>query len=302
MVERGLGKVRMFHLPTSLALEKSGSPRKIVSQVLRITLGLVTRASFSPGVADSWLILQLMQSMQSILWLQEGEIEDFHVPGDCGFGGDLRERYRLCRPDITHLRKPVAHSPEVGVKWDRRILPWQLPWPGPGSEEYGTYSYTKTSWTMGSPLSTQVEMWSADMSNSVGHQRLMQKHNLPTEKEFTSLFSRCWQSLKWIALFPHLCHEGHKHMRERGERCKKNRSCPFVSFTNPTQKAVPTWDGTKIIRASLGSQSLDWDWGIISEQACFLSMPLKAYLDHCYWLPGILHWASSVGQSKCPSK
>lgn len=46
MVEGGLGKVKMFHLPTSLALEKSESPRKTISQALRITLGLGTRASF----------------------------------------------------------------------------------------------------------------------------------------------------------------------------------------------------------------------------------------------------------------
>ena len=151
-----------------------------------------------------------MQSMWNILWLQGGETEDFHAPGGWGFGGDLRE-----------ISGCVAwyHTPEkacgtlswsrVEVRQEHPPLAALLAWTWVRGVWLRVHiTYTKTSWTIGSLLSTQAEMWSADMGNSVGHQRLMQKHSLPTEKEFTSLFSRCRQSLKWIALFPHLCHEG----------------------------------------------------------------------------------------------
>lgn len=78
MVEGSVRKVKMSPLPPSHTLEKAGSPRRTTSQGLRITLGCGARACFLPGVAESWLILELRQSTQGILWPQEET--RYHAP------------------------------------------------------------------------------------------------------------------------------------------------------------------------------------------------------------------------------
>lgn len=238
------GAVRKVKVPTSLTLEKSGSPRKTISQSLRITLRLGTRASFSPGIAESW-----QKHVEYSVALRRRNRR---------FPCSLRMRIwrwfkRAIRlPGIvTHLAR--NHTPEKvcgtlpwrGLKWDRTKLP---------------------RWDEGSMAESALRpigWWVACSLLYPGGKIICRYEQfcMPTASDREAKFAnrkgsphllnfKVWEVTKVdcsLSLpFP-LCHERHKHTKEGAKRWKERRSCPFMSFTDPTQKAgIENWPEMRV--------------------------------------------------------
>ena len=71
----------------------------------------------------------------------------------------------------------------------------------------------------------QMEIWSADMSNSICHQHLTEKQNYPTKKVIHLLILKVWAATQAdCSLSRSHPLEGHTHKRQGGERWRGNMS------------------------------------------------------------------------------
>lgn len=83
----------------------------------------------------------------------------------------------------------------------------------------------------------QMEIWSADMSNSICHQHLTEKQNYPTKKVIHLLILKVWAATQAdCSLSRSHPLEGHTHKRQGGERWRGRWPHPIVPFIDPTQR------------------------------------------------------------------
>ena len=212
-------------------------------------LGFEGHCSLSGVAAEHWLIIELMESIQSMLWLQGGKIEGF----PCYWmlrvwrwvKRDIKLPWDTCPPN----KKPQPERVYGTLSWrevEVRAASSSAGFPGlklnQGSPAESTHHLYEGQSDDGEPTShcIQVKIWSADMSNSICQQHLTEKQNYPTKKVIHLLILKVWAATQVDSSLS-LSHplEGHKHKRQErqgGERWRGRWLHPIVPFIAPTQR------------------------------------------------------------------
>ena len=206
-------------------------------------LGFEDHCSLSGVAAEHWLIIELMESIQSMLWLWEGKIEGFPCYWMLRIWRwvkrDIKLPWDTCPPNKKPQPEKVCGTfswREVEVRGQHPPLGASLAW----SWIRGTQLRVHITYTDdGEPTShcIQVEIGSADISNSICHQHLTEKQNYPTKKVIHLLILKVWAATQ-VDCSLSLSHplEGHKHKRQGGERWRGRWPHPIVPFIDPTQR------------------------------------------------------------------
>lgn len=236
------GAVQKVKMPTSLTLEKSGSPRKTISQGLRTW----DKGQFSPR--HCW---ELVKHVEYSVALRRRN-RRFPCSLRMRIWGWCKRAIRL--PGIvTHLAR--NHTPEKacgtlswrGLKWGRTMLP-RL-----DEGSMAESALRPVGWWVacsllypGGNIICKYEQFCMPTASD-GEAKFANRKGSPPYLQGMRSHQSGLLSLSLSLPYP-LCHEGHKHMKEGEKRWKERRSCPFVSCTDPTQKAgIENWPKNKII-------------------------------------------------------